>query len=59
MEIKVTTHGISCHGSAAERGDNAIYKMAPIINELKALHENLRDNDFLGKGSLTVFEILF
>jgi putative selenium metabolism hydrolase len=59
MEIKVTTHGISCHGSAPERGDNAIYKMAPIINELKALHENLMDNDFLGKGSLTVSEIFF
>jgi len=59
MEIKVTTYGISCHGSAPERGDNAIYKMALIINELKALHENLRDNVFLDKGNLTVFEILF
>lgn len=59
MEIEVTTHGISCHGSAPERGDNAIYKMAPIINELKALHANLLDNDFLGKGSLTVSEIFF
>ncbi len=28
MEIKVTTHGVSCHGSAPERGDNAIFKMA-------------------------------
>jgi len=59
MEIKVTTHGISCHGSAPERGDNAIYKMAPILNELKALNENLMDNDFLGKGSLTVSQIFF
>ncbi len=59
MEIKVTTSGISCHGSAPERGDNAIYKMAPIITELKELHENLMDNDFLGKGSLTVSEIFF
>jgi len=39
MEIKVTTQGISCHGSAPERGDNAIYKMAPILNELKALQQ--------------------
>jgi len=59
MEIKVTTHGVSCHGSAPERGENAIYKMAPILNELKALHANLMDNDFLGKGSLTVSEIFF
>ncbi len=57
MEIKVATKGVSCHGSAPERGDNAIYKMAGILNELKALHENLIDHDFLGKGSLTVSEI--
>ncbi|PKM58514.1 MAG: YgeY family selenium metabolism-linked hydrolase [Firmicutes bacterium HGW-Firmicutes-3] len=59
MEIKVETMGVSCHGSAPERGDNAIYKMAPIINELKELHVNLLDNAFLGKGSLTVSEIFF
>jgi len=59
MEIKVTTYGVSCHGSAPERGDNAIYKMAPILMELRALHENLMDHPFLGKGSLTVSEIFF
>jgi putative selenium metabolism hydrolase len=57
MEIKVATQGVSCHGSAPERGDNAIYKMAPILLELRALHENLAFHPFLGKGSLTVSEI--
>lgn len=57
MEIRVRTSGVSCHGSAPERGDNAIYKMAPILRELRALHENLQDDPFLGKGSLTVSEI--
>lgn len=57
MEMKVTTTGVSAHGSAPERGENAIYKMAPIINELKALHPNLKQDEFLGKGSLTVSEI--
>ncbi|MCF4113361.1 MULTISPECIES: YgeY family selenium metabolism-linked hydrolase [Dethiosulfovibrio] len=57
MEIKVETGGISCHGSAPERGENAIYKMAPIVMELRALHENLKDDDFLGKGSLTISQI--
>ena len=57
MEIKVTTTGVSCHGSAPERGDNAIYKMADILTELRALHENLQDHAFLGKGSLTVSQI--
>lgn len=59
MEIKVTTKGLSCHGSAPERGENAIFKMAPILNELKALHENLHYDEFLGKGTLTVSEIFF
>lgn len=59
MEIKVSTKGLSCHGSAPERGDNAIYKMAPIITELKALNENLTNHDFLGKGTLAVSQIFF
>jgi len=57
MEIKVSTSGVSAHGSAPERGDNAIYKMAPIILELKQLNTQLKNHDFLGKGSLTVSEI--
>lgn len=59
MEIKVSTQGVSCHGSAPERGDNAIYKMAPILLELRALHENLISHPFLGKGSMTVSEIFY
>ncbi|MFZ5649011.1 MAG: YgeY family selenium metabolism-linked hydrolase [Bacillota bacterium] len=59
MEIRVSTRGVSCHGSAPERGDNAIYKMAPILLELRALHENLQGHDFLGKGSLAVSEIFY
>jgi putative selenium metabolism hydrolase len=59
MEIKVSVSGISCHGSAPERGDNAIYKMAPILLDLQKLHERLKDHDFLGKGSLAVSEIFF
>jgi putative selenium metabolism hydrolase len=59
MEIKIKTSGISCHGSAPERGDNAIFKMAPILNELKELGNELEDNYFLGKGTLTVSEIFY
>lgn len=59
MEIKVGTGGLSCHGSAPERGINAIYKMSPILVELRALNENLAFDPFLGKGSLAVSEIFF
>lgn len=59
MEIRINTQGVSCHGSAPERGDNAIYKMAPILLELKALNEKLISHPFLGKGTLTVSEVFF
>ncbi|MBN2696335.1 MAG: YgeY family selenium metabolism-linked hydrolase, partial [Bacilli bacterium] len=59
MEIKITTKGISCHGSAPERGDNAIFKMAPILIELEELNNKLKYDEFLGKGTLTVSEIFF
>lgn len=59
MEIKVSTHGISCHGSAPERGDNAIFKMAPILLELQELNHKLTYDSFLGKGTLTVSEVFF
>lgn len=59
MEIKIATHGVSCHGSAPERGENAIYKMAPILQELEQLNERLISHPFLGKGTLTVSEVFF
>jgi putative selenium metabolism hydrolase len=59
MEIKVSTQGISCHGSAPERGDNAIFKMAPILLEVKELNNRLKDDPFLGKGTMTVSQVYF
>ena len=40
MEIRVDMHGVSCHGSAPERGDNAIHKMAEVIENVRDLNEN-------------------
>lgn len=40
MEIRVDVRGVSCHGSAPERGDNAIYKMADIVADVRALNNN-------------------
>ena len=40
MEIRVDVQGVSCHGSAPERGDNAIYKLADILQDVRALNEN-------------------
>ena len=59
MEIRVDVAGISAHGSAPERGDNAIFKMGKILGELEELHKRLKDDEFLGKGSLTVSQIFY
>ena len=50
MEIRVDVQGVSCHGSAPERGDNAIYKMADILQDVRALNENDDSDETKIKG---------
>jgi putative selenium metabolism hydrolase len=57
MEIEVRTSGVSCHGSAPERGVNAVYRMAPIIADIERLNDRLGGEPFLGKGTVTIAEI--
>jgi len=59
MEIRVDVAGVSCHGSAPERGDNAIFKMGHMLSEIEELAGNLGDDPFLGKGTLTVSEVFY
>ncbi|OAN10987.1 peptidase M20 [Photobacterium jeanii] len=59
MEIRVDVSGVSCHGSAPERGDNAIFKMGHMLNDIEKLSHNLGDDPFLGKGTLTVSEVFY
>jgi putative selenium metabolism hydrolase len=58
-EISVTFKGRSCHASAPERGDNALYKAIPFIQGVERLHQELksRPDPFLGPGSITVTNI--
>ncbi|MCK9207116.1 MAG: YgeY family selenium metabolism-linked hydrolase [Salinivirgaceae bacterium] len=57
MEIGVHFYGVSCHGSAPERGDNAIYKAAKAALEIEKLNDRITSDDFLGKGTVTISEI--
>lgn len=57
MEILVRFKGLSCHGSAPERGKNAIYMAARAALEIEKLNERLGSDEFLGKGSVTISEI--
>lgn len=56
MEIRVDVKGISCHGSAPERGDNAIYKMADILQDIRALNENDAADEIQIKGLVKMLD---
>ena len=56
MEIRVDVKGVSCHGSAPERGDNAIYKMADILQDVRALNENPADESAEIKGLVKMLD---
>ena len=59
MEIRVILRGISCHGSAPERGVSAAYKAARAALAIEKLNEDLQPDDdhFLGKGTITVSQM--
>ncbi len=59
MEMMIHVKGLSCHGSAPERGDNAIYKISRIALEIEKLHDKLKNDAFLGKGSVAVTQVFF
>ncbi|WP_457552177.1 YgeY family selenium metabolism-linked hydrolase [Desulfobacula sp.] len=59
MEMRLFVEGKSAHASTPERGDNAIFKMVPILSELEQLAGRLKEDPFLGKATLTVSEIFF
>lgn len=40
-QIRITTHGLSAHGSAPEKGINAVYEMAEIIQRVEQLNTSL------------------
>lgn len=59
MEIRVDVQGVSCHGSAPERGDNAIYKMADILQDIRELNANSADESTKIKGLVKMLDPKF
>lgn len=57
MEIKITVYGRSCHASAPERGLNAVYEMNKVLDGIQALSGQLKDDAFLGRGTIAVTRI--
>jgi putative selenium metabolism hydrolase len=58
MEMRVHFYGVSSHGSAPERGKNAIYMASRTALEVERLNDRLAEDPFLGKGSITISEII-
>ncbi len=58
MEIVVSFYGLSAHGSAPERGKNAIYMASRAALEIEKLNEHLAYDEFLGKGSVTISQMV-
>ncbi|RLD69430.1 MAG: YgeY family selenium metabolism-linked hydrolase, partial [Bacteroidetes bacterium] len=58
MEMHVSFYGVSSHGSAPERGKNAIYMASKVALEIEKLNERLAYDEFLGRGSVTISEFV-
>lgn len=57
IELEVTCKGVSAHAASNYMGDNAIYKMMPLVNAIKEMDANLPTHEFLGQGRITVTRI--
>ena len=57
VEMKVTAKGRSAHAASNQLGDNAIYKLLPIIAGIRDLEPHLGDHEFLGHGKITVSDM--
>lgn len=57
VEFGITAKGKSAHAASNYLGDNAIYKLLPIIERIKDLEPELGDHDYLGHGRITVTDM--
>jgi putative selenium metabolism hydrolase len=54
IELKVTATGRSAHAASHYLGENALYKMLPVIASIRELDAYLATHEFLGKGTIVV-----
>jgi len=57
LEMKITAKGRSAHAASNHLGDNAIYKLLPVIAGIRDLEPQLGDHPFLGHGKITVSDM--
>ncbi|HRE47795.1 MAG TPA: YgeY family selenium metabolism-linked hydrolase [Aggregatilineales bacterium] len=57
IEMKITAKGRSAHAASNHLGDNAIYKLLPIIERISQMEPELGDDPFLGHAKITVTDM--
>jgi putative selenium metabolism hydrolase len=57
VEMQVVATGKSAHAASNHLGDNAIYKLLPIIEHISNMEPELGDDPFLGHGKITVTDM--
>ena len=55
VQARIKTHGVSAHGSAPEKGINAVYEMAEIITRVDQLNKKLQTTP--GAGTIALSHI--
>lgn len=57
VEFQIKATGKSAHAASNHLGDNAIYKLLPIIDAISKLEPEFVDDPFLGDGRVTVTDM--
>ena len=57
LELEIICKGKSAHAASNYMGDNAIYKMLPVIDAIQKMDATLPTHEFLGQGRVTVTRI--
>lgn len=57
VEMRVVAKGKSAHAASNHLGDNAIYKLLPVIAGIRDMEPQLGDHPFLGHGKITVSDM--
>ncbi len=57
VEIDVKVHGKVAHSSSPWRGENAVYRMRPVIEAIEKLGDSLPEHSFLGRSSIALTNI--
>lgn len=57
VELEIVAKGKSAHAASNHLGDNAIYKLLPVIDAISKLEPQFKDDPFLGNGRVTVTDM--